>query len=139
MIKRIDELDLKMLNELAINFDLSVSVDDLKKENNHYIGYTNNQMLVAFLNYSVYYERAEINYIYVLNSFRNQKIATKLLCYMFKELKKLENITLEVRKSNLNAIKLYEKNGFKTCATRKNYYGKEDALLMIKKLGDNNE
>ena len=39
---------------------------------------------------------------------------------------------LEVRKSNENAISLYQKNGFKICGERKNFYKNptENALLM---------
>ncbi len=44
---------------------------------------------------------------------------------------------LEVRKSNLAAIALYQKLGFKIVGVRKNYYQaeKEDALLMSLELG----
>ena len=63
----------------------------------------------------------------------------ELLKYMFQETSNLENITLEVGKNNNAAINLYKKNGFEQCALRKNYYGKEDAILMIKKFGDDNE
>lgn len=42
-------------------------------------------------------------------------------------------ITLEVRKSNVVAIHIYEKYGFKTVTVRKNYYSNnEDALLMLR-------
>ncbi|MCR5307668.1 MAG: GNAT family N-acetyltransferase [bacterium] len=42
-------------------------------------------------------------------------------------------ITLEVRKSNVVAIHIYEKYGFKTVTVRKNYYSNnEDAYLMLK-------
>ena len=42
-------------------------------------------------------------------------------------------ITLEVRKSNVVAIHIYEKYGFKTVTIRKNYYSNnEDAYLMLK-------
>jgi len=48
--------------------------------------------------------------------------------------KNISNIFLEVRASNVNAIKLYEKNGFNEVGIRHNYYqkenGKEDGLLM---------
>ena len=42
--------------------------------------------------------------------------------------------TLEARVSNLPAVKLYEKCGFRTVAVRKNYYDTpaEDALLMLR-------
>ena len=46
----------------------------------------------------------------------------------------IANIFLEVRKSNLTAIGLYEKNGFNELGIRANYYGnkdkKEDGILM---------
>ena len=41
-------------------------------------------------------------------------------------------VTLEVRKSNLVAINLYQKLGFEIVGTRKKYYSdnREDALIM---------
>ena len=44
---------------------------------------------------------------------------------------KCEFISLEVRKSNIPAIKLYEKFGFEKVGTRKDFYRKpqEDALI----------
>ncbi len=59
------------------------------------------------------------------------------LIKMLVETVKNENadfITLEVRKSNASAIKLYEKCGFCAVGERKNFYEKpcEDAILMTK-------
>ena len=52
----------------------------------------------------------------------------------------LEFLTLEVRKSNQAAQKLYEKFGFKVAGERKRYYedNNEDAIIMTKtaKTGD---
>ena len=46
-----------------------------------------------------------------------------------------ERLVLEVRESNLAAIRLYERLGFAQFSVRKGYYeGKEDALLMEKTL-----
>ena len=46
-----------------------------------------------------------------------------------------ENITLEVRVSNVVAINLYKSVGFNIVATRKKYYENgEDAYLMLKEL-----
>ena len=44
----------------------------------------------------------------------------------------IKYITLEVRVSNIKAIGLYEKYGFKSLGTRKQYYqdNNEDALIM---------
>lgn len=139
MIKEIDLNDIEELKKLTINFNFELTIEDLKKENDHYIGYIDNQRLVAFLNYSIYYERVEINYIFVIPEYRRHNIATKMLNYMLEKIENLDNITLEVRESNNGAIELYKTFGFEECAIRKNYYGNEDAILMMKKLGDNNE
>ena len=77
------------------------------------------------------YERAEINYIFVLENYRGKKLASKMLEFMIKSCKICENITLEVRKSNSIAISLYRKFGFKEVAIRKNYYNNEDGILMM--------
>ena len=43
------------------------------------------------------------------------------------------DITLEVNHTNLIAINLYKKYGFKPVSVRKNYYGSSDAILMVRK------
>ena len=45
----------------------------------------------------------------------------------------ITRIILEVRVSNTNAIRLYERNGFGICGTRKGFYDfpKEDAYIMM--------
>lgn len=49
-----------------------------------------------------------------------------------------ELLYLEVRPSNVNAVRLYERLGFESIALRRNYYpadeGREDALVMRLKL-----
>jgi ribosomal-protein-alanine N-acetyltransferase len=49
------------------------------------------------------------------------------------------SVILEVRRSNITAIKLYEKLGFREIGCRPNYYSdsKEDALIMMKDLAKN--
>jgi hypothetical protein len=49
------------------------------------------------------------------------------------------SVYLEVRLSNITAIKLYEKLGFREIGRRSNYYpdSKEDALVMIKNIAIN--
>ena len=66
----------------------------------------------------------------VAAEYRRRGIAGKLL---EKALEGFEgDVFLEVRKSNLPAIALYEKLGFKKIAERKNYYDRpcEDAIIM---------
>ena len=43
----------------------------------------------------------------------------------------MKTVTLEVRVSNYPAVKLYRKNDFKVVSVIKQYYGNEDAYLMV--------
>lgn len=85
--------------------------------------------ILGFLIYDLIYDRCEIEYIGVLEEYRNKHIASKLMEYL---IDKYNNISLEVNVNNIKAINLYKKYGFKEVATRKNYYKNEDALLMIR-------
>ena len=53
---------------------------------------------------------------------------------MFENSKDCNNISLEVRKDNIDAYKLYSKFGFKRVATREKYYNGMDGYLMIKEV-----
>ena len=85
-------------------------------------------------------DEGEIYKIAVDKSVQRQGIGSKVLENTISLLKELgaENIYLEVRKSNIKAIKLYEKFGFIKTGERKNYYpdNSEDALLYILKMKD---
>ncbi|MCI8778272.1 MAG: GNAT family N-acetyltransferase [Bacilli bacterium] len=139
IIRKIDLSQINELQKLVANFNIKLRIEDLENKNSYYIGCIINNSLVAFLNYCVYYERAEVNYIFVMSEYRRNNIATEMLQYMLVNINNLDNVTLEVRQNNFAAIELYKKIGFKECAIRKNYYGKEDAILMLKELGDSYE
>ena len=98
--------------------------------------YELNNEIVGFINIDIIYEKAEIEYIYVVEKWRKNKVATKLLEKAEKDLinKKVSTITLEVNVNNFSAIKFYEKNEYKKINIRKHYYGNDDAYLMLKEL-----
>lgn len=98
---------------------------------NHILVYKDNNKILGFLDYSIMYERAEINYIFVIKEYRNKKIASKLLDYMLNN-NDFDQITLEVNINNINAIKLYQKYGFKEVNIRKGYYNGVDGILMLR-------
>ena len=93
--------------------------------------YVEKDEVIGYLSYSIMYEKAEINNIYVLAQYRSQGIGSKMLDYLVKKCKICENITLEVRKDNIPAIYLYKKYGFKEVATREKYYNGVDGVLMM--------
>ena len=93
-----------------------------------------NGELVAYCGCWKILEEAHITTIAVLPDYRRKHIAEALLKTVIEECYKdmVKFITLEVRVSNIPAIGLYEKYGFKSLGTRKGYYqdNNEDALIM---------
>ncbi len=79
----------------------------------------------------------EITNVVVDPDYRGRGIGTEIVERLLAEGKLLgaDSFTLEVRMSNLPAIKLYEHFGFATEGIRKNFYDypKEDALIMWKR------
>ena len=132
MIKELKNIDI--INNFLKEFGGAIAnLDDPFKK---YIGFEIDNKIVSFLNYSLMYDRIEIEYIYTHLEYRNQNIASKLLNYLINLgiANNCLNITLEARCSNIRAIKFYEKNGFKKVSIRKNYYNGEDAILMLREL-----
>lgn len=79
-------------------------------------------------------DEAHITTIAVKPELRRRKIGEALLIRAIEDFYKneIKYVTLEVRVSNVAAIKLYEKYGFKSLGERKGYYqnNNEDALIM---------
>ena len=124
--KYIDDLD-KMFDE----FDKEKVLFDIENNTftNYYI-YKDNGKVVAFINYQIMYERSELININVLDEYQNIGIASKLMDFMFNDLKTngVKDITLEVKVTNLKAIHLYKKYGFEEISIRKGYYQGLDGI-----------
>lgn len=140
MIEKIEEesLYIDKLSELFPKILTSKSVKEDIKNNpfTNHLTYLINGEPVAFINYYIMYERAEIININVLEEYQNQKIASKLLEYMVNECisHNVKSITLEVKETNIKAIHLYEKFDFSKVAVRRKYYQGIDGILMEKEL-----
>ena len=99
-----------------------------------------NSKIVGFIDFMITFNSATIVQIAVIPEYRKQKIATMLLKEMENSFPKdiedvVENVTLEVRKSNQPAINLYKKNGYEHVVYKKNYYPDgEDAAYMVKRI-----
>ena len=98
--------------------------------------YIEDDKVIGVLNYSLIYDRMEIDNIKVEESHRGKGIGTKLMSYLVSLAieTRVVNITLEVRVSNNIARNLYKKFGFREVALRKFYYGDEDGILMEKQV-----
>lgn len=138
MIKEIDYTNLLSLNILLKKSDFpTIEIE----YNNNFLKrkcYIIDDHIVGYIQYALYFERAELEYICVDNSYKRKKVASLLMKHMFNDCKKRGciNITLEVNENNIPAILLYKKFNFEQVAIRKKYYKDADALLMERKLDD---
>ncbi|MCM1298604.1 MAG: ribosomal protein S18-alanine N-acetyltransferase [Firmicutes bacterium] len=77
------------------------------------------------------FEEAELYRIGVLPEFRGQGHSKHIMEAFLDSLpKKTERVFLEVRESNLPAVGLYNRYGFKVISLRRNYYGNENGLVF---------
>jgi ribosomal protein S18 acetylase RimI-like enzyme len=128
---RIDEVE--AANKLLFNFNYNLNTESFNNPFFNSLVYIDDG-IKGIIIYNLLYDRVEIDYIIVDKNYRKKGIGSLLLKQVEKN--KLNNITLEVRESNIDAINFYKKNGFEIVAIRKNYYGTENGYLMLKKLGE---
>ena len=83
-------------------------------------------------------DEAQIINVATANEFKKQGCADSVIALVIDEAitRGLVSISLEVRESNVAAIRLYEKHGFCNMGKRRGFYKnpREDALVMIKNL-----
>ena len=91
------------------------------------IEYYDNNELIGYLDYSLIYDRIEVDNFFVNEERRREGIGKKLLSYLVVIAinSRVVNMTLEVRISNEIARNLYKSFGFREVALRKFYYGVE--------------
>ncbi len=94
--------------------------------------------IVAYVGLWQVLDEGHITNVAVLPSYRGLGLSKILLADLFEmcQDKGITRLTLEVRKSNAVAIKLYENLGFFASGIRPNYYSKpvEAAIIMWKEL-----
>ena len=96
-----------------------------------------NQEIMGFIGFWIKFEQAEITKVSIAKKYQGYKLSKLLMADAENRIRiaECENITLEVRVSNVVAINLYKSCGFNIVATRKKYYENgEDAYLMLKEL-----
>lgn len=137
-------LDVKNVDDvISIQSNLNIHIiskentlNDLNNSNFKCLMATYKEEIVGYISFSHIFD-IEIESVIVKSSYQRQGIGSLLLDYIFNfaEEHKINNVFLEVRKSNFAAISLYKKMGFKIISVRKKYYeNTEDALILKKQL-----
>lgn len=109
--------------------------DALNMENTIFLVAEYEGEIAGYIGMYLSLDEGEITNVAAAPGMRRMGVGNTLICSAIKAA--LENgitrIILEVRVSNETAIRLYERNGFKICGTRKGFYEfpKEDAYIML--------
>jgi ribosomal-protein-alanine N-acetyltransferase len=107
--------------------------DELTNETARFFVLRDNEKLLGYIGANNICGEVYITNVAVNSDCRGKGYGKKLVKHLLKqsESERANFVTLEVRKSNENAISLYEKCGFKKIGERKNFYSKptEDALI----------
>jgi ribosomal-protein-alanine N-acetyltransferase len=139
-LRRLESRDLDVVEEIErasypSPWSRSMFAAELRKPSSVAIGaYLEDGVLVGYAFVSRYVDAWHVMNIAVAPDFRRRGIATTLLGRLFEvtAADPRRGYTLEVRVSNADAIRLYEKLGFEARGIRRGYYtdNREDALIM---------
>lgn len=141
---RLEDLDQVMSLELAC-FSVPWTKESFEQELTknklaNYLVIEENDAIIGYGGTWYVMDEGHITNIAVHPEHRKKGLGKKLVAAMIEEAKKhqMTQMTLEVRVSNLPAIKLYEGMGFSSVGIRPKYYtdNHEDAMIMWVKLGD---
>lgn len=139
MVRKMRMEDIEAVHELEIQcFSTPWSKESLAKEvdndSSMFFVYEDNGEILGYAGMYLIIDEGDITNVAVSVKHRRKGIAGEILRQLFSKAseKGIKSFTLEVRKSNLGAISLYEAMGFVTEGCRKNFYDnpKEDGLIM---------
>lgn len=131
-INALVKLELKVLNGTlgTMFFDNELMINPFAK----YYVYEVNKEIVAYIGTRIYDDNLEIINFVVNKEHQNQGIGSLLLNNLIVSFKNIKIISLEVRKSNKQALSFYKKHGFVLDHVKKHYYENEDAYYLVKEL-----
>ena len=141
MIRRMRPEDISRVNAIEAEIFTSAwtEADFIYELNDNpfafYFVWEHENVIEGYVGLWILFDQAQITTLGVDLAFRNQGIGKALMRHAmdYCTQEHVKSVTLEVRVSNLPAIKLYESFGFITKSIRKDYYqdNHEDAYLMV--------
>ena len=140
-IRRMEKQDLEYVAEIekeifSVPWSRKAFSDSLNSSNTEYIVAEKNGVIAGYCGIYISFEEGNITNVAVAPEFRRQNMATLMLEHILKLAaeRAVTDVILEVRETNVPAIKLYEQLGFEKDGIRKNFYEKpvENALIMWK-------
>jgi len=145
-LRRLELADLDAIEEIEkvsypTPWSRSMFASELAKPSSLSLGAVDEHgVLVGYLVLSRYVDAWHVMNVAVAPEQRRSGVASALLDHLLEVTREdaQRGYTLEVRVSNLGAIRLYERFGFAARGVRRGYYtdNREDALIMWRDAGD---
>jgi len=137
LVRQDDIAEISLLEEASFNDPYpSYFLSELARDNPEtFLVLTLNDEIVAYGVVDHWVDHDHLLSIAVRPDSRRKGLGEVLLVELEKRLSRERPLKLEVRQSNLAAIHLYSKRGFKKTGVAEAYYGDgEDAIIMEKRL-----
>lgn len=140
-LRKMEEKDIDQVAKLeqdifSMPWSKSDFLSSVKNPNHLYAVAAEQNRIVGYCGLWNVAGEGQITNMAVEKSVRGRGIGCQMLSYLIEwgQQEKIQEFTLEVRKSNKSAVHLYEKLGFRNEGIRKNFYEKpqEDAIIMWK-------
>jgi ribosomal-protein-alanine N-acetyltransferase len=142
LIYEAEEKDLRIISELERDlfseekWSYFQILREFKNDFSKILVFKEKEEIIGYLIFREIEPEIEILKIGVRKEYQRKEVGTKLMQKLIdiaKE-KNISKIFLEVKASNLSAYNFYKKLGFKEMYRRKNYYGNEEAIIMLKEI-----
>ena len=136
-ISDLDTISNILLTDFDNFWNYSIFKSELQNPNSIYIVAKLKNSIIGFAGIWKAFDEYHITNIVVKKDFRRNGIGAILLNKLIEICiqSKIYSITLEVNETNISAINLYKKFGFKTVGIRKKYYNNMyNAIIMTKEL-----
>lgn len=125
-IPHIETIGLQISKEFCQKYNI---IEELKKDYTEIYVYEEENDIKGFIHIEKHYEITDIINIAVKENYQGNGIGKMLINYIMKNMTS-QKILLEVRESNIKAIRLYNRCGFTEINRRRKYYLDEDAIIM---------
>jgi len=142
LIHEAEEKDLQIISELERDlfseekWSYFQILREFKNDFSKILVFKEKEEIIGYLIFREIEPEIEIFKIGVKKEYQRKGVGTKLIQKLIEiaREKNISKIFLEVKASNLSAYNFYKKLGFKEMYRRKNYYGNEEAIIMLKEI-----
>lgn len=134
-----DVFKIEQIEQAVFGHTLGVEFIDFELSENpfaHYFVISEGDVVVGYIGAHIVDKYASVINFVIDKKYQKKGYGKNLMDYLENicREKQVYSLSLEVRVSNLNAINFYKEYGFIQSHIKKNYYGNEDGILMIKEV-----